>query len=660
MANYKNTTSNFWLDDDYNYDVLSGESIKPGKDYVKIAATKRAISNFVSIVTGQSIPVKYSTKDDSYTDGKQVVISGNIKDKDFDPTVGLALHEGSHCKLTDFDTLKNLMDNPNAIPQDIFDMIANKYAKNADDLEDKTWIVCNYIRNHVKSLLNYVEDRRIDNFIYQSAPGYQGYYQAMYNKYFNAKVIDKGLQSSEKRNLDWDSYFFRIINLTNINRDMNALPSLKDIWKLLDLRNIGRLQSTQDALDIAFKIFTIVESHLPEPVENEKGESDGGKKQDDNKKQGTKKPSGGSKSSGGDEFSDRQREQLQNAINKQKQFNDNQVKKSNLSKSDNKKVNAVEKSGSEIKLVGAGQPQNWRNTNGKGTDCLIIKNISQQLAETGIYNTFCSSENARYWGHGTKEEIINDGIRLGTMLGKKLQIRNESNSLKYNRLRQGRIDKRMISSLGFGNEQVFQQVFVDQFNPAIVHISIDASGSMSGTKWDKSQTSAIAIAKAASMVQNLDVVISYRSTEEIGNKTTPAIFIAYDSRKDKISKITRLFQHISCPGVTPEGLCFEAIQHLIEEGSNGIDSYFINFSDGEPYFENRDINYYGQSAAKHTKAQVDNMKARGIKVLSYFISGTYSSSIDNFKKMYGQDAENVNVTKLNELTKSLNKRFATK
>ncbi len=660
MANYKNTTSNFWLDDDYNYDVLSGETIKPGKDYVKIAATKRAISNFVSIVTGQSVPVKYSTKDDSYTDGKQVVISGNIKDKDFDPTVGLALHEGSHCKLTDFDVLKNLMDNPNVIPQDIFDMIANKYAKNTDDLEDKTWIVCNYIRNHVKSLLNYVEDRRIDNFIYQSAPGYQGYYQAMYNKYFNAKVVDKGLQSSEKRNLDWDSYFFRIINLTNINRDMDALPGLKDIWKLLDLRNIGRLPDTQEALAIAFKIFTIVESHLPEPVEVDgDGSGKGGKKEDDDKKQGTKKP-GGSKSSGGDKLSDKQREQLQKAINKQKEFNDNQVKKSNLSKSDNKKVNAVEKSGSEIKLVGAGQPQNWRNTKGNGTDCLIIKNISQQLAETGIYNTFCTNENARYWGHGTKEEVINDGIRLGTMLGKKLQIRNESNSLKYNRLRQGRIDKRMISSLGFGNEQVFQQVFVDQFNPAIVHISIDASGSMGGEKWNKSQTSAIAIAKAASMVQNLDVIISYRSTEDIGNKTTPAIFIAYDSRKDKISKITRLFQHISCPGVTPEGLCFEAIQHLIEEGSNGIDSYFINFSDGEPYFENRDIHYYGQSAAQHTKTQVDNMKAKGIKVLSYFISGTYTSSIENFKKMYGQDAENVNVTKLNELTKSLNKRFATK
>ena len=54
------------------------------------------------------------------------------------------------------------------------------------------------------------------------------------------------------------------------------------------------------------------------------------------------------------------------------------------------------------------------------------------------------------------------------------------------------------------------------------------------------------------------------------------------------------------------------------------------------------------------------MRFRGIKVLSYFISGNYGTKIDNFQTMYGKDAENVNVTKLNQLTKSLNKRFATK
>tara|TARA_Y100000356_G_scaffold27192_1_gene19277 strand:+ start:175 stop:2112 length:1938 start_codon:yes stop_codon:yes gene_type:complete len=645
MANWqKNYTSDFWLDNDNSYDVLTGDYIKPSKDYAKIAATKRAISNFVSIVTGQSIPVKYSSKDDSYTDGKQVVLSSNIKDKDFDPTVGLALHEGSHCKLTDFDTLKNLMDNPNVIPQDIFDMIANKYAKNADDLEDKTWIVCNYIRNHVKSLLNYVEDRRIDNFIYQSAPGYQGYYQAMYNKYFHSKIVDKGLQSNEKRNLDWDSYFFRIINLTNINRDMDALPGLKDIWKLLDLRNIGRLRTTQDALDIAFKIFTIVESHLPEPTEEDKQESG-------DKKQGKQNPNA-------KKLSANQVSSLQKAINKAKDFVDGNVKKSTMSKSDKKKVEAIDSSGSEIKTVGNGMPGKYYGTKSTGTECLVVNNLTFKLAEAQVYDTFRHYEGD--WRIGTSEEIINDGFRLGTMLGKKIQVRNEAKSLKYNRLRQGKIDRRMISSLGFGNEQVFSQIFIDQFNPAVVHISIDASGSMSGNKWNKSQTAAIAIAKAASMVTNLDIVISYRSTEEIGNQIKPAIFIAYDSRKDNINKIRKIFKYIHCPGITPEGLCFEAIEKKIVDGDNGVDSYFINFSDGEPYFENKDINYYGLAAYNHTKKQVQNMRARGIKVLSYFISGKYSSDIANFKKMYGKDAENVNVTKLIDLARTINKTFATK
>ena len=67
MQKFKNNSSSFWLDDDINYDVLTGDKIKAGKDYVKMAATKRAIGNFVSIVTGKSIPVTYSSKDESFT-----------------------------------------------------------------------------------------------------------------------------------------------------------------------------------------------------------------------------------------------------------------------------------------------------------------------------------------------------------------------------------------------------------------------------------------------------------------------------------------------------------------------------------------------------------------------------------------------------------------
>jgi nitric oxide reductase activation protein len=95
------------------------------------------------------------------------------------------------------------------------------------------------------------------------------------------------------------------------------------------------------------------------------------------------------------------------------------------------------------------------------------------------------------------------------------------------------------------------------------------------------------------------------------------------------------------------------------DGANGIDSYFINFSDGEPYFENNDISYYGDEAATHTRKQVQEMISRGINVLSYFI-GSSSHANENFKRMYGKDAEFINTNKVMELAKSLNKKFATK
>ena len=90
--------SSFWNDNDSSsVDELLGLDVeqKKGKDPVQLAAHKRAISNFCNILTGQSIPVKFQGKD-SYADGKSITISSNINEKNFDPTVGLALHEASN------------------------------------------------------------------------------------------------------------------------------------------------------------------------------------------------------------------------------------------------------------------------------------------------------------------------------------------------------------------------------------------------------------------------------------------------------------------------------------------------------------------------------------------------------------------------------------
>ena len=244
--NKKNNFSSFWLDNGWdNNSSIFDEDVdtKKGVDLVALASYRRAISNFVSIVTGESdIKVTFTTSGDSYTDGKAVTISSKLDDKLFDSTVGLALHEGSHIKLSNFDFLKNL---ENEIPREYYN---RSEVFGWDKYE---------VMSKVKNLLNYVEDRRIDYFVFSNSPGYKGYYHSMYEKYFNAKIIDKALGTDEYTSLDWDSYIFRIINLTNKNSNLDALPNLRDIYSLV-FSNVKNLNTTEEAFDISLKIFDII------------------------------------------------------------------------------------------------------------------------------------------------------------------------------------------------------------------------------------------------------------------------------------------------------------------------------------------------------------------------------------------------------------------
>jgi hypothetical protein len=230
-------------------------------------------------------------------------------------------------------------------------------------------------------------------------------------------------------------------------------------------------------------------------------------------------------------------------------------------------------------------------------------------------------------------------------------------------LRNGKIDRRAVAGLGYGAEAVFQKIMTDSHNAACLHISIDASGSMGGKRWNNSQIAAVAIAKAASMTNNLDVVISYRSIMG-GNNPRPLMLVAYDSRKDKFAKITRLFKYLKPGGTTPAGLCFEAIlDHITGMGDKSTDKYFINFSDGEPYFETKNFCYYGPQADKHVQKQVRAMKACGVKVLSYYIDGNElgDRSRASFDLKYGKDSTAyVGVTEIVPLAKTLNKTFIEK
>ena len=693
--------SSFWYDDFETDDIIIdnlSEIQKKSLDLYKLASSKRAISNFVNIVTNESIPVKFKERGDSYTDGKSVVIGSKIEQpKDFDVAVGLALHEGSHIKLSDFKLLNDLY---NLIPTHISEGAIKKGIYNTQEI--------------IKNLWNYVEDRRIDNFVFKSAPGYRNYYRKMYDKYFNDRLIDKALLTDEFTEESVESYMFRIINLHNKNTKLSKLNGLRKIYKLIDLKNISRLKNSNDSFDVALEIFKVILSNMndaftdennpPNPKPQKTDNLDGSDEGDGGSSDGTMSdedfndlmdsigkspmtgdsndtPTGGSgmdvenlpdNLEGGKEvkddskpessvkLTDKQKQLLRSKINKQQKFLDGDIQKKSITKTESKNLNAIEESGSELKEVG-------KKADGYGygrtTQCIVVKKLTKSLFESEMFPM--TSNN--YWDiekYGvvrmTYQDEINKGIKLGTMLGKKLQVRGEDKSTVFNRQKVGKIDKRMISSLGFGNENVFQFTEIDSYKKANLHISVDASSSMGGEKWSKTMTNIVALCKAVDMISNLNVQVTFRCTSQ--NK--PYIVMAYDSRVDKFSKVKQMFPALRPNGTTPEGLCFEAIMKEFVPINNDLDSYFLNLSDGQPYFPGQNFYYGGTTAENHTNKMVKMIESMGIQTLSYFITDweidENSSDARSFKKMYGKGAKMIDVTNANQITKTMNQLFLQK
>ena len=690
-----NNYTNFWNDIQVNNGVVDDDFVKPKVDYIALAGYRRAIANFVNIVTNRSdIKVRYQQNGDSYTDGKTVTIGSKIDEKNFDHVVGLALHEGSHILLSDFNFLRQLRQNT---PHELV-MVG-------EDLG----FTKGQVVGHLKNMLNYVEDRRIDYYVFSSSPGYKGYYHAMYNKYFHSPAITRALKNNTFGNdLTLDNYMNRIINFTNENSDLNALPDLRKIYRRV-FSSVKYLDDMNGAFNVACDCLSMVYNNVNPLLDNSdmeqvgegdgQGQGQGGQSKSDmydkaaNQLQNgdyqgyqqtmddikntdwtkvkaglSNQPISSKAEAGFQDLTPQQAKTLNNALKRQKEFMNNQQKKvGRLTKKDARVVNAMEESGVTQVDVGLDvQQSNYRSYNknftGK-TQVLFVKKITQQMIDDNVFPSLLQNTRS-YYGGRTQESVI-AGKKLGTILGKKLQVRSESRTLKNSRLDSGRIDKRLIAELGFGNSKVFSTTFVEQYNDAVIHISVDASGSMGGDKWKNTMTAVVAICKAASMISGLDVVVSFRTTHHSGRRYggQPMVAIGYDSRVDKFRKIENLWPNLYPGGTTPEGLCFEAIMKDFVPSTSNRDSYFLNFSDGQPMFGSDTFDYYGDEALQHTKKQVKEIIKKGISVMSYFVGDCdydRDRNMDDFKTMYGKDAEFVDVTKVSSLAKTMNNLFLEK
>lgn len=267
--------SSFWLDDgdgEESYLPFDEDLVFEAKDSdldtgaldfdtLKLASGRRAISNFVNILTGEDIPVFFYGGETGETDGKVVYLSSDItKKEDFDPAVGLALHEGSHIVETDFEQIKTL-----------WGRISELYKLGKEIGIDKE-----RVREFTHLMVNYVEDRYIDDKVFRTAPGYRPYYVALYNKYFNSQEISKALQTNVLlREPTLPAYECRIINFTNPYTDLSALPGLRKIAEELSLKNISRLKTTKDRIKTAIEMTKIVFKNIKQYIEDKKQQGQG-------------------------------------------------------------------------------------------------------------------------------------------------------------------------------------------------------------------------------------------------------------------------------------------------------------------------------------------------------------------------------------------------
>jgi hypothetical protein len=780
------SASSYWLGDSAIDRITEYRSeniqVRHSPEYLmKLANIRKGIANFVRIVTGKDIPVHFSTGKDSYaTSNDIIVISATNDPAKFDANVGTALHEAAHLILSKPTKQKESVDWFGVMtavqdhPEQFFDAEIEVEAGRLNRTSEKVFKDFHFI-------MNVLEDRRIDKWMYVNAPGYRPYYEAMYKAVWHNDYITKGLGHPATHRPLVKYYQFHLCNMTNEAASPDALPGLKEIWQLIDLPNIRRLGGTDvlwttyeynrklvggtlryrmadlpEMVRIAITILKIwyknskLPHEVPEiedlykqakaqgrvqqrpaqdadkseddpmqdqnfdqpddqefgdiPDEEEKdapifgSEGDRGQREEDSEEstggtgQGIQ-PKGEDSQDGDntggqcdhDESNGPTKQTLkrfwddkefERELERQSKALEGEMEKESVTEEMKHTLDAMEGAGAELKESGKGLAINAH------CPVIVYNKLTQQLVESPAFPFV-----AKY-GHlpsvcDESARAVEKGINLGSMLAHRIRVIADEATVTFTRRTQGRLDKRLLSGLGYGVQNVFSHTQIERLDPVLVHLTIDASGSMMGDRWYNAMLLAAALAKCSEKTRNMDVVVSIRAGSHSGSSHA-VMAIIFDSRVDQFAKVTRYWPYLRPYGSTPEALCFEPIMEKFIRGNRNIRKFFVNVSDGEPSFSFQvaatakegkkslktgqrgrprlvdtiqfESIYYGDELAiNHCAQQVQRLKEAGITVMSYFVGRSGNENI--FRRMYGKDAAFIDPESLPAVAKTLNAMF---
>ena len=552
------------------------------------------------------------------------------------------------------------------------DAILNNISKKEDLVDLGKQVRKFYMAIH--AIHNSVEDRRIDSWQFSRIPGYQNYYISLYQRFFGDVSTEKeDAQALSNVNNDpsaIQSWIYNIIIAHSPAFDETQIDGLEEIYNIIDIENIDRLSSgntkedNYKTLEVVKNILWVILKNIPT------SDPDSGQEYADSAAMRMAGESGSMQKLDLSGLSEEQIEMLEKILSFGEGSYDGE--KAELDSRTAASVSAMVEVSAQMVDVNEGDQSGKKSGKAKNSSESKSKNITDSSDSQEQKNrsaSIASPKDVCYYIYGhdkktLKSDIassmyserrttylknVTDGVIIGKSLGRKLKTRDEEVTQVTTRLKSGKVNSRVLSEIPTGTKTLFKKTDIQVGDQIYLHISLDASGSMSGSPWASTIQSAVAIAKAASMISSIHCQISLRGVYN----GSAAVWVAYDSEKISIETFARNIAPHLYPGAggTPEGLCYEALMKDILKFSRGKKSYFINLSDGAPNMGH----FNGQrEVLEYTKRQVDVMRRNGINILSFLID-EYGYGSSDFQSMYGKDGVTIDVKSVAALAKTINK-----
>jgi len=715
--------SKFWMDS-----IKIDLENNPIPEFIFAAQLLKMVHNFVKVVVKKEISVNYnSAVSTGSTDLNCINLNPDFTNPD--SVIGLGLHEASHIKYSPESLLMAMREHSEPsntykfilshidvpVTSDIYNLIkelnddySKKYAYSLNN-------IVHSLNLYSVSMLNWLEDRRIDNLMVNEYGGYINYYHSLYNRFFFTEMSEQII----KTKIDLKDIISKHVNDMSLRSDLVSIflskmfnfvnplvdnyvkdfdPITKALWDIVDIHNYGQnIKSISDVYTLFYKIFVTIEEMLSKYIQNpaeipemlnSSGQpytkfgqvSTGNDKSDDNE---SKSDNSSSESDDNDKSDDNELKSDNN-----NKSDDNELKSDNNNKSDDNDASAT-----DVKVIDSNNIDEIADVsrsvikemkklldpraniteitseNTEIIDSIVngdVKIDRTELKTVGLLIDNIKPHNMSNYANSYFKVFkiapnklflkeCESGIIAGKLIAKRMNFRNDVKHVTQNRLKFGKITDRLISELPY-NHKVFNVKHTIKYTDSYIHLSLDGSGSMSDSAY-KVINLAATLASAFSMLNGIELKISFRGT--YNNNKIPLTVIIYDSKKHSLNDMKLIFPHLSFSSTTPEGLCFSSIKTHILNDSKNRKSFFINISDGAPCFGNiSDL-----KLIYFTKNMVSLFENSNISILSYFLTSAKSnnSEFETFKYMYRQqNSFSIIENSLNVIVNTINKKLIEK